>query len=618
MLVNGQYKPGDIVLLNWTLKRLIGEGSFGRVFEAERWDFGTAYKSAIKIITIPQNQSEIVSARSEGMDYQSVAVYFGSLVEEIVREFKLMSELKGTSNIVSYEDHAVIKHSTGIGWDILIRMELLMPLLDYTVQQSLTRHDVIKLGMDICRALEVCQRFNVVHRDIKPENIFISKLGDYKLGDFGIARTVEKTTSGLSTKGTYTYMAPEIYRGEAYGSSVDIYSLGLVLFRLLNDNRAPFLPNAPAPITHSDREASLIRRISGERLPHPRNADDRLAEIVIKACSYDPKDRYSNPMFMRQELETILSGRDELPVVYPKGDAAPFEPSAYAQTSHKSHTSPSQGQGRPPTAKNNTVSLFQAATFTGDKTKGLPLEPSRTATTDNSSGGRRTYTPPMPTHTEKKGLSALAAILMTVAVLVVITLTIIIASFGGNRDDSQVNAGNGAGNENPQSEPPTPQPPPPPPSTSDEPRFEQYDTEDGYRIEVYYDANGNTISEKSFSPEGLLLYWSEYEYDDFDRCVISTMYNVDGSYRVEEFDSSGNTVAYTQHNTFGFITNRHEFFFDINGLTVMRRDYWYGVEYDVEEGELAYYTENELNESGGLIVAYFYYPDGTLFETIWE
>ena len=200
--MNGRYEPGEVVLGNWKLTRLIGEGSFGRVFEAEREDFGRVYKAAIKIITIPQNQSELASARSEGMSEESVTIYFQSFVEEIVSEFALMSELKGTANIVSYEDHSVIGHNTGIGWDIFIRMELLTPLIHHASEHGFSRRNAIKLGIDICKALELCQKFNIIHRDIKPENIFVSKLGDYKLGDFGIARTVEKTTSGLSKKGT--------------------------------------------------------------------------------------------------------------------------------------------------------------------------------------------------------------------------------------------------------------------------------------------------------------------------------------------------------------------------------------------------------------------------------
>lgn len=324
--MNGHYSPGDVVLGSWTLVRLIGEGSYGKVFEAEREDFGMTYKAAVKIITIPQSDSEVKNARAEGMDEDSVTSYFRSFVEEIVQEFALMSKLKGTSNVVSYEDHTVIPHKDRVGWDIIIRMELLTPLLDRLQSAAFTREDVIRLGIDICKALELCQRYNIVHRDIKPENIFVSDLDDYKLGDFGIARTVEKTTGGLSKKGTYTYMAPEVYRDGRYNSNVDIYSLGIVMYRLLNENRAPFLPACPAPITHSDRENAMAKRMSGAALPPPRNADGRLAEIVLKACAYQPKDRCSDPAQMRQELEAILYDRSETPIIYPNGDGIPVRP----------------------------------------------------------------------------------------------------------------------------------------------------------------------------------------------------------------------------------------------------------------------------------------------------
>lgn len=322
--MNGSYSPGDTVLGNWKLQRLIGAGSYGKVYEAQREEFGTTYQAAIKIITIPQSESEITSAYAEGMDEQSVTAYFRNLVEDIVQEFVLMSKLKGNSNVVSYEDHTVVPHKDGVGWDIIIRMELLTPLLDRIREQSLACKDVIQLGIDICKALKLCQKLNIVHRDIKPENIFVSPLGDYKLGDFGIARTIEKTSGGLSKKGTYTYMAPEVYRGQPYNSTVDIYSLGIVMYRLLNENRAPFLPTYPAPITHADREEALARRMSGEDLPTPKNADGRLAKIVQKACAYQPAERYSSPIQMQQELEAIQYAKAEEAIIYPAGEEPPI------------------------------------------------------------------------------------------------------------------------------------------------------------------------------------------------------------------------------------------------------------------------------------------------------
>ena len=318
--MNDSYQIGSVVFNNWTIRRKIGEGSFGRVYEIQREDFGETYRAALKIITVPQNEAELQGVLEEGMSVQQAEQYFYGMVEDIVREFAIMSKLKGTANVVGYEDHAVIKHKGSIGWDILIRMELLNPLLSYAYEHPFARRDIIRLGIDICRALELCQKYNVIHRDIKPENIFVSDNGDFKLGDFGIARTIEKTMSGLSKKGTYNYMAPEVYRGGEYGFSVDMYSLGIVLYRLLNKNRIPFLPPAPEPITFKSRESALARRVSGEELPSPIYAEGRLAEIIKKACAFEPKDRYSSPAQMRQELESILYEAEDSELIYPDGD----------------------------------------------------------------------------------------------------------------------------------------------------------------------------------------------------------------------------------------------------------------------------------------------------------
>ena len=323
------YEIGSQVFENWTIQRRIGAGSFGAVYEIQREDFGETYRAALKVITVPQNDAEIDSLVAEGMSPEDIQRYYYSLVEELVREFAIMAKLKATGNIVSYEDHRVIRHSDGFGWDIQIRMELLTPLLNYAYQHPFARRDVIKLGIDMCRALELCQKYNIIHRDIKPENIFVSDNGDFKLGDFGIARSIERTMAGLSKKGTYSYMAPEVYTGGDYGFNVDIYSLGIVLYRLLNRNRTPFLPAPPEPLTARAREEALVRRLSGEQMPVPYYAQGRLGEIVLQACAYDPRARYFSPMQMRQELEAILYENSDASLIYPEGDKLAIQENRY-------------------------------------------------------------------------------------------------------------------------------------------------------------------------------------------------------------------------------------------------------------------------------------------------
>ena len=219
-----RYKKYEPFFGNWHIKRFIGEGGFAKVFEISRNDFGNEYIAALKIITVSKTRTEIDSMRSEGMTYAEIRDSLRGIVEDTVNEIQLMYKLKGNGNIVGYEDHEVKEHEDGMGWDILIKMEFLTSLGGHIREQKgqVARREVIKLGIDICKALEACQKYNIIHRDIKADNIFVSKNGDFKLGDFGIARIIERKDMELSKKGTFTYMAPEVYKGQPYTSAVDI------------------------------------------------------------------------------------------------------------------------------------------------------------------------------------------------------------------------------------------------------------------------------------------------------------------------------------------------------------------------------------------------------------
>ncbi len=306
------YKQYEPLFGSWNFVRLIGEGSFGKVFEIERHDVKKTYKSALKAITIPSNSNELRSVLLDGMDEASAKEYFRSVVDEVINEFDLMQQMKGNSNIVSYEDHVIIEHQDGIGWDILIRMELLTPLNKHYNLNGMSKTDVVMLGIDMCRALEVCKRNNIIHRDIKPENIFVSANGDYKLGDFGVAKSIENSNTSYSKKGTCFYMAPEVYKGKKYDWRVDIYSVGIVMYRYLNNNVLPFIPQSTEAVTYKKKEEALERRMSGEPLPSPVVVDDDLFSVIRRACAYYPQDRYSSPTDMRRELERILSREEAM------------------------------------------------------------------------------------------------------------------------------------------------------------------------------------------------------------------------------------------------------------------------------------------------------------------
>jgi len=304
----------------WRIIEKIDEGSFGKVYKAVREDYQVTSYSAIKIISIPQNEAEIESLLLEGMSEKSTRSYFEKIVEDFIKEIKLANQMKGNTNIVSVEDYKVVEKENCIGWDIFIRMELLTSFVKYASNRVLEEEEVIKLGIDICSALEYCARKRIIHRDVKPENIFVTDFGDFKLGDFGIARELEKTKGSFSTKGTYNYMAPEILRSQQYDATVDTYSLGLVLYKLLNNNRLPFLDPYKEIVQYQERQEAITRRINGEPLPPPLHAGNKISAVIMVACSYDAKNRYQSAADMKRALENIQTSKDtsksiQLPVV---------------------------------------------------------------------------------------------------------------------------------------------------------------------------------------------------------------------------------------------------------------------------------------------------------------
>ena len=295
---------------DWKITDLLGSGSYGTVYRIRREgleDF--AEECALKVIRIPRDPDEYKIALSKGLTIESIDHYFESVVEDLSSEISLMSQFKGNSNIVSFEDYQVEKLTDSFGWVIYIRMELLTPLVDILRDREISPDEVIRIGIDLCKALELCESENVIHRDIKEENIFLSPHGDYKLGDFGIAKQLDPIQFNQTKIGTPSHMAPEVYKGESYTSSVDIYSLGIVLYRLTNHNRNPFMPAYPKPVGVNDERIDEAKRASGIPYPPPSEASKEFSKVILRACAPRASDRYPDPKSLRRALEAVSVGK---------------------------------------------------------------------------------------------------------------------------------------------------------------------------------------------------------------------------------------------------------------------------------------------------------------------
>lgn len=307
----------------WEIVGKLGKGSYGTVYKISR-NLGKSQEyAALKVLSIPKEE-DLNDLRQSGYDQESLTETFKQQKQEIVREYDLSQKLGGNTNIVNVHDVTCVQHDDDLGWDIFIRMELLTPLTQIVEKSTIREYQVIKLGKDLCRALSLCEKNNILHRDIKPQNIFVSPNADYKLGDFGIAKIAENTSSGTKA-GTFKFMAPEIYNNMPYGSKSDLYSLGLVMYWLLNEKCAPFMPLPPAKKTASDENLARQKRFAGEPLPLPANGSKELKAIVCKACAFRPEDRFSDAQEMLKALETLYVPEETIAIPPPKVEPISFQ-----------------------------------------------------------------------------------------------------------------------------------------------------------------------------------------------------------------------------------------------------------------------------------------------------
>jgi len=275
-------------ILGYTVSEKLGSGAFGTVYKVIKTNASGQYVRALKHITIPTAKQYNSVLNSMGGDVSKADSYFSQMLDTIVSEIRILNDLseKGVQHIVRYYENDIRFTDSPRRYDIFILMEYLTPLEDFIQGADFCIRDVVRLGMNILNGLQSCHNNGVIHRDIKDDNIFVSDKGEYKIGDFGVSKVLKDSSKAESLKGTPNFLAPEVYLGKGgYTKSVDLYSLGIVLYRLLNYGRNPFLPRFPEQYLPRDEDAAFEERMSGKTPDLPALGGEKIGRVIVKAIS---------------------------------------------------------------------------------------------------------------------------------------------------------------------------------------------------------------------------------------------------------------------------------------------------------------------------------------------
>lgn len=312
------------IVLGYRIEEELGSGASSTVYRVVKRNASGSQTRALKHIAIPTEKQYRAVWASMGGDTSKADNYFTQMLNNIVSEIKNLRALcdQGGPHILRYYDNDIHETTSPKRYDIFILMEYLTPLDEYVQNHDFLIRDVIQLGLDVLEGLRFCHARNIVHRDIKEENIFVAvsptdNSKTYKIGDFGVSKALDGSTRAESLKGTPDFLAPEVYlRKEGYTKNVDLYSLGIVLYRLLNHTRNPFLPPFPEQYSDLDKETAFHQRMKGEIPPPPALGGDAIGAVILKALSnssqrFQDADSFIDALIaaVRNTPEDVLSQR---------------------------------------------------------------------------------------------------------------------------------------------------------------------------------------------------------------------------------------------------------------------------------------------------------------------
>lgn len=172
-------------------------------------------------------------------------------------------------------------------------MEGLVSLAD-AFPEGAAEELVRRLGLEGANALASCAERGIVHQAVTPQNVFLAPDGSFRLGP-----ALSGKAARMPCGGDMSCMCPEMYWGEGFDSRADVYALGLLLYTLLNDGCLPLTVSAD-----DDKavRAACLRRLEGEQLPPPKNGSAELCRVVLRACAYEPAQRYASAQEMKEAL----------------------------------------------------------------------------------------------------------------------------------------------------------------------------------------------------------------------------------------------------------------------------------------------------------------------------
>ena len=298
-------------------------------------------KYIVKIISVPATQAQLDALLLAGAykDPADAMEYFRMKGERILAEaeqLKILSKLEGFLPFDGWQMEPITRHR--LGYEIYLISTYKRSLEKYIAKTAFTHLEAVNLGLDLCSALSVCRQSGYIYVDLKPSNIYVSEKKEYRIGDLGFMPLNSLRYASLPEQCYSPYTPPELLDPMSPMSlTADTYALGMILYRLYNDGHLPFKGIAPE-----------------QAIPSPIHADYEMAEIIMKAISPDPQQRWTDPKDLGKAIASYMQRNsiNDIPITpFIPLDVVPEEIDSSSEKKSRHHKS----QDSVETADSNTA-----------------------------------------------------------------------------------------------------------------------------------------------------------------------------------------------------------------------------------------------------------------------
>ena len=273
-------QPGTIIGDRYEVVRCLGSGSMGLVYACKHRELA-GHIVAVKVLFPEVAQDEIAAKRFKN---EIVASYEVSH-PNVVRAYEYIRDNQFVAYTMEYVPGGDLADKIG-------------------AEDLLDIKEIIRLLIQMCSGVQAIHNAGIVHRDLKPENILLTKEGNVKIADFGIARTGHgpKLTEHGGVVGTIDYVSPEYMLNSHVDWRSDIYALGILSYEMITGE---------SPFKGDSVYATMTKRLKTDPAPPSKLRRDcpvALDAVVLKAMARNPEDRYQSALAMEQDIRAISEG----------------------------------------------------------------------------------------------------------------------------------------------------------------------------------------------------------------------------------------------------------------------------------------------------------------------